>query len=287
MKTVFRLIALLFAAIPVAATAQTNIRAAFDAIIKCPEARVTESHSFEKDPGTNKKVGQLDIYRFALPAKKSKLIKNVISAFEKDSDMAYSQFSGHDYGDASRSGVAVGSMSNTYSVIISEEGSDYIYSLFLAPISEDPEGIYRYAYAMCYKDNGGEITGQLTVTYATTLQYRQQSTQQATQDDQERKLDYLRKLSNISSSVPSQQTQQTWFETLMSYIQTMSTATPQTRIALATKAYKLIQDVSKYPDATAADKNAAREIIKSMLSDKKYSETILNQLLNQCLVGLK
>lgn len=74
---------------------------------------------------------------------------------------------------------------------------------------------------------------------------------------------------------------------MMTYFQNMSQGSTQTRIALASKAYKLIQDIEKYPEVTDADKNTVREILKGMISDKKYSETILNKILNQCLTNIK
>lgn len=67
----------------------------------------------------------------------------------------------------------------------------------------------------------------------------------------------------------------------------MTSANTQTRIALATKAFKVIRDTSKYSEVTDADKEAVREILKGMISDKKYSESVLNKLLNQCLVEIK
>ena len=91
MKTsLFRLLAILLALMPIGVVAQTNIQSAFDAIIKCPDAQITERHTLDKDPVTLMKTGQADIYRFVLPAGKAKLIKNVVSAFEKDSQTAYS-----------------------------------------------------------------------------------------------------------------------------------------------------------------------------------------------------
>lgn len=90
MKTsLFRLLAILLALMPIGVVAQTNIQSAFDAIIKCPDAQITERHTLDKDPVTLVKTGQADIYRFVLPAGKAKLIKNVVSAFEKDSQTAY------------------------------------------------------------------------------------------------------------------------------------------------------------------------------------------------------
>ncbi|MDE7153140.1 MAG: hypothetical protein K2O00_01695 [Muribaculaceae bacterium] len=280
-KTILWLSSLLIAAMPFTAAAQSNIRSAFDAIIKCPEATITDSHSLDKNPQTNVKTGQSDIYNFVLPADKMKLVKNVLSAFEKDSEKAYSINKGKYNPRESEIALAVGDGSGS-GVTINDEESTYEYALFLAPASEDPSGVYRYAYAISYNEKGGKIRGKLIVTYALTLSQRQKI-------GRERQYSLLRDLSNntmvIDTTDASQQ--QSWFDTLMSYFQTMTQANSQTRIALATKAHKLILNVSKYPDVTEAEKNTVREILKSMISDSKYSESVLNELLNQCLVNLK
>ncbi len=39
-------------------------------------------------------------------------------------------------------------------VCINTPECEYIYSLFLAPLADDPKGIYRYAYGMNYKKKG-------------------------------------------------------------------------------------------------------------------------------------
>lgn len=273
---VSRLISLLFAAIPMLAAAQANIQSAFQALIKCADAQITENHSLEKDPGTNKKTGQCDIYNFTLPANRLKFVENIFSAFDKDSETAYSINSGSTP-DNAKITLAIGDGSGE-GVYINEPECQYIYSLFLAPRSEDPEGIYRYAYGMNYKQEDGNIIGKLVMTYATTMKYRQQA-------QQGRQLDMWHSISNGGVIVTSPH--QTWFDTLMSYFQAMSSGNTQTRIALATKAYNVIKDTPKYPDVTEGDKNAVREILKGMISDKKYSESMLNTLLTQCLTGIK
>ncbi len=89
MKTMgFRLICLLALLSPVAAASQTIIKSAFEAIIKCPEAEIEESHGLNKDRNTNIKTGQYDSYTFVLSVGKSNLIKNVFRAFETDKDKA-------------------------------------------------------------------------------------------------------------------------------------------------------------------------------------------------------
>ncbi len=281
MKTsTIRLISLLFAVIPMMAVARTNIKSAFDAIIKCREAQITESHTLNKDPATNVKTGQSDVYRFALPTGKSNLVKNVVSAFDKDADMAYSLNRGKAISTDREIQLAIGD-ANTDGVTINEPGCEYVYALYLASPSEDPEGKHRYAYGMNFKEEDGMLVGKLIVTYATTLKYRQDA-------EKQRQYDLIRKFSKGAYTIPSTDLSQTsWLDILMSYFQGMTSANSQTRIALATKAYKVIRDTSKYPEVADADKDAVREILKGMISEKKYSETVLNKLLNQCLVTLK
>ena len=54
------------------ATAQTNIKKAFDAIID--NSIVTENHSLEMDPSTGEKVSQMDYYEFKMPADVSRYL---------------------------------------------------------------------------------------------------------------------------------------------------------------------------------------------------------------------
>jgi len=270
----------MLAVIPMTVAAQSNIQKAFEAIIKCSDAQITESHTLDKDPATGVKTGQSDVYRFVLPASKTNLLENVVSAFDKDSEMAYSVNKGKTVNTESDIVLTVGNGDNG-GVYINSPDCEYIYSLFLAPLSEDPNGIYRYAYGMNCKEEGDKLIGKLVITYATTLKYRQQKAQQ-------RQYDMIRNLSNGAYVISgNNSSQQSWFDMLMSYFQSMTQANTQTRIALASKAFKTIRDTSKYPEVTDADKDAVREILKGMISDKKYSESVLNKLLTQCLVELK
>ena len=287
MKTHFaRLLGLVLAVVPLAVTAQTNVKAAFEAITKSPDAQISVTNRLEKDPETKQKSGQCDVYDFVLPKQKINLINKVFSAFDKDSQMAYSINRGKTLKKGDKIEVAVGDGSQS-SVRINEDGSEYIYALFLAPKSEDSDGKYRYAYALSYKESGSNIVGKLVVTYATTLKYRQQR-------QEERRMKVLNSngatvVSNDGAYIISSNssTHQGWFDTLMSYLQGMSSASPQARVALATKTYKLIRDTNKYSDVKPSDKETAREILKVMISDEKYSDSVLNTLLNQCLIGLK
>lgn len=281
MKTsIIRLLSLMLSVIPMTAAAQNNIKSAFDAIIKCPEAKITESHTFEKDPSSGTKTGQSDVYRFVLLTDKANLLDNVVKAFDKDAEKAYSLSRGKSVNTESDIVLVVGN-GDSDGVYITGPDCEYIYSLFLAPLEEDPNGIYRYAYGMNCKEEGGRITGKLVITYATTLKHRQEAAQQ-------QRYDMLRNLSDRSFVISgNKSTQESWFDKLMSYFQSMTSANSQTRIALASKAYKVIRDTSEYPEVTDADKDAVREILKGMISDKKYSETVLNKLLTQCLSGIK
>ena len=157
-----RFLSLIAAIMAVVATAvaQTNLNAAFDAIIKCRDARIDERHSLEKDPSTNVKTGQSDVYQFELPASKMNLVKNVIAAFGKDSEKAYSINSGTSRPSDPQIALAVGDDNNS-GERITEPGYEYAYATFLAPKSEDPSGIYRYAYGVNYKEEGGKVRGTL------------------------------------------------------------------------------------------------------------------------------
>lgn len=279
-KSIIRFVCLLCAAAPLTATAQKNILSAFDAIIKCDDAQIIDSHTLERDPATMIKTGQSDVYNFVMPANRMSLIKNVISAFNEDSKMAYTFNRGTTTASGPIYALAVGNGDGN-TITMSAPDYEYIYAGFLAPKSESPDGIYRYCYGMDFKEEDGKIVGKLVVTYATTLIYRQQL-------EQQRQYDRFRNMTNSSITIPSDQADtNNWFSTMMSYFQSMTSANSQTRIALASKAYQLIRAISEDPDVTESDKNTVREILKGMISDSKYSETVLNNLLNQCLVNLK
>ncbi len=268
-KLIFRLSCLIMVTLtPMIANAQSNIKAAFDAIIDCKDADVTSSHSLEKDPETFVKNGQCDIYNFTLPEKKASLFKNLLRAFDKDSQYAYSIQSGKSKRNDRTIRVAVGD-GNEAGIQVNEPGFDYIYELFLAPASENPEGIYRYAYGLMYKEIDGKIEGKFYVTYATTLKYRQKKENSS--------------IKTRSNSTVIINGNTSWFEKLMSYLNGMSTANSRTRLSYATKAYALINNIDKYKDeVTEKDKKAAYKIIKSMRSQSKYSDPQLNAILQSC-----
>ncbi|MDE7346914.1 MAG: hypothetical protein K2N48_09295 [Muribaculaceae bacterium] len=284
--TVFRLIFIMALFAPVTVASQTNIKSAFDAIIKYPKAEITESHSLQKDRETNQRLGQDDIYTFILPADRFDLVKNVMAAFDKDMASAYGVKKGKNTGNEIK--IRLYSSQSTpemmYVISIDDPGCDYIYQLFAPSKSEDPDGIHRYAYGFNYKEEDGKIKGKIVINYATTAEYRQQVQQEA---EREKNLRWLADMGEIKNGTSESVSQDSWFDMLMSYFQSMPDATSKTRIALATKAFKVIRDTSKYPEVTPADKDAIREILKVMVSDINYSESVLNKLLNQCLVELK
>lgn len=305
MKTnALRLLSLLLVLSPLTAMAQTNIKAAFDAIIKCSDADVSVSHSFEKDSGTGVLKGQDDVYEFVLPANKMSLIRKALAAFDKDIPQAYAVKSGKNTGSSPLIYLH-SEQSGSFGIDIDNPGYNYMYALFLPSKSEDPDGKYRYAYAMNYKESKGEIRGKLVINYATSLMYRQRGQQDNTFYWKNGNSSTITTNSNgviviqssDSDSGSGQRTfiqtsdvesgQQTWFEQVMACINGMAKASDKTRIALATKAYTLISSLKQYPEVTDQDKTAIRQIIKTMRIDKRYSDPILRELLRQCETAIK
>ena len=270
----FRLLCLAVAAMPMLAAAQSNIQSAFNAIIKCRDAEVTETHALERDPETGIKTAQCDIYNFTIIDDKMSLINKLVSAFNKDSKNAYSINSGKAASEGPTLAVAIGEDNNN-SAQITYPGCEYIYALFLAPESEDPTGNFRYAYALCYDEKKGKITGRLTITYATTLKYRQRMAE-------EKQLKFLSGYAKDNLQNFAEENKPSWFQQLMSYVQAMTSADTQTRIALATKAYEHIKNIKTDSSVTESDKRTAREIFRGMISSSKYSDRVLNTLLREC-----
>ncbi len=262
-----KLLALAIAAVTFTATAQKNVRQAFDAIINCPEAKVTESHSLEKDPNTFVKTGQCDIYCFELPASKIGLINNALKAFAKDSEKAYAYNRGTSIRNSSGITVAVGNDRNS-GVKVTRPGHEYVYSLFLAPKQEDAEGIYRYAYCMNYKESGSKITGKLAVTYATTLKYRQEHSS--------------RRLRIHTSPAPEK-----WVESVMGQTTRLYRVNKKDlKLPVARKIYSVVSSVNR-DSVSTGDINTAREIIITARDDPGNSDRMVQTILNQCLEILK
>ncbi len=310
MKTLsLRLSGLVLAMVPMLAAAQKNIVSAFDDIINCKQAEITENIAFSKNPGTNVKTGECSEYWFTLPADKKKLIDNVISAYDKDNHNAYSFEKGTTTKKSGSQTLAVGD-GTSGGVVVTEPGNKYLIALFLAPKSEDPDGIYRYGYAINYREEHGKITGKLVISYATTLMYRQGQTGKK-QSDYNFYYNYpssssssttsstsstSKSTSISSSSTPSRRVtvinssddqDDSWFVNIMAYVQAMQTGNSQTRVAIAAKMYKLIEGLKGRTDVSAADRETVSQVLKSLLEDKRYDEPLVKNLLTQSLALLK
>ncbi len=284
MKTsLLRLIAILVTSIPLMASAQTNIKGAFDALINNPKARITKSQALQKDPKTKVKTGQCAVYEFVLPSGQMNVIKNILNAIEKDSPMSYSYIGGNAGNNGGKNSLFSG-IGGGEAIVIDEPGTTFSYALFLAPVSEDPNGIYRYAYAINYRERNGNIEGKLVVSYATTLKYRQQVAQEIQGGAG---IPYNFTNGNITTSSNNENVNGNWFNALMWNVSNMDKGDTKRRIFYATKAYKIISEMDKYQNVTELDKNSAREIFKVLISKKENSDPILNTLLRQCLNGIK
>ncbi|MCM1451969.1 MAG: hypothetical protein NC102_06905 [Clostridium sp.] len=156
---------------PATALGQANVKKAFEKLIENKHATVTETHELEKDPQTGEQLTMADVYDFTIPSTEMTLITNIEKAFKQDSEKAYGYYSGS---NAKEGAVEVSSGRNKSTNIIPYDKSTYTYAVFLDPTK--PENNYRYAYCLSYcktGDNLNEIKGRLTITYSTTLQYRQ------------------------------------------------------------------------------------------------------------------
>lgn len=285
MKTmVFRLLCLLAVLTPMTAASQSNIQMAFDAIIKCKNAEITESHSILKDRDSNLKTGQDDIYEFIIPANRIDLVKNVMSAFEKDASKAYVTKKGKNNGDKSRIALNPGESpsGDSGSISIDDPGCNYIYELFPTDKSEDPDGTHRYAYGFNYKEEDGKIIGKIVVNYSTTSEYRQQV-------QRESQLKWLTDMGEIRRDSSDNAFQQSWFEQVMACVSGIDESmSPKSRIALAAKAYNLIKDKRKYPEVTPQDTRTFLNIFRALIQKKEFAnDPILIELLRECEAGLK
>lgn len=159
---------------PAAAQAQENIKKAFDALVENDAADVSARHKLDKDPDTDEKVSQLDVWEFTLPKSQIRLVKDIERAFERDKEKAYTVGSGkfpHTSAEEYEA-LAVGDGSEVY-YVGAIKGSNYIYAAFIDDDAADDN--HRYAYALEWKETDeGTVIGKLAITYATTLKYRQQ-----------------------------------------------------------------------------------------------------------------
>lgn len=270
------LLSLLTAAMPMAVSAQVNIRSAFKKIIECKDAEIKESRFVERNPQSNIITGKSEVYSFELPAGKKKLLEKAIAAFAEDAGKAYTIKSGSSDEESIPILLAVGN-SNAPGVPVTEPGTEYMYSCFLAPDTVDLAGNYRFALGLNYKEEDGKIIGKLMETFATTLQYRQYGLSYG----KYKTFEGGQELANILGD----NKQMSWFEQLMAYFGGIETSpNSKTRIGLAAKSYTLIKNHKKYPDVTPQDCNAVREILKELIP---MQDPIVKKILQQCLVALK
>ena len=158
MKSKSLILTAMLTALPSVLLAQQNIQKAFDALLNENIVEIKTQHTLERDPETGKKKAQMDIYDFEIanPTGISR-IKDIQRAFDKDKETAYELRSGD------HAGI---------------KGSNYIYACFLD--KDDPEKSYRYAYALEWVEKDKKTQVRLAVTYATTLQYRNNKRQTRT-----------------------------------------------------------------------------------------------------------
>ncbi len=165
-------------ALPSVLLAQQNIQKAFDALLNENIVEIKTQHTLERDPETGKKKAQMDIYDFevANPTGISR-IKDIQRAFDKDKETAYELRSG-DHAGNNYPTLAVGDGRSQAVAVGRIKGSNYIYACFLD--KDDPEKSYRYAYALEWVEKDKKTQVRLAVTYATTLQYRNNKRQTRT-----------------------------------------------------------------------------------------------------------
>lgn len=280
MKTaIFKLICLIGILIPLNGMAQTNVQKAFNDLLKCSDLEYSETHTLDKDANTGVKESQADIYRFTLPASRFKLIENIQKAFKEDESKAYSLSSGRADNTSAQIRLAVGDGLGD-GVYINPQGYNYYYACYLAPKSEDKSGNYRYAYAINWKRNEDKIDGSLVVTYATTLKHRQAASYT---------LQHSGQLLQALEGYEIGNTAKTWFNTLVSYIHALSNEGMGSsgQQVLAAKIFKQAQLSQTLKGVSDEDKDAARELLKTMLSDSKKYDRITIQLLNSALINIR
>ena len=178
MKSKSLILTAMLTALPSVLLAQQNIQKAFDALLNENIVEIKTQHTLERDPETGKKKAQMDIYDFevANPTGISR-IKDIQRAFDKDKETAYELRSG-DHAGNNYPTLAVGDGRSQAVAVGRIKGSNYIYALFLD--KDDPEKIYRYAYALEWVEKDKKTQVRLAVTYATTLQYRNSKRQTRT-----------------------------------------------------------------------------------------------------------
>lgn len=138
--------------IPTVATAQTNVKKAFDKFLNSSKVVYTERHSLDKDPETNEKSGQYDIYEYTISAKDKSLITDLQRAFDKDKEQAYTIESGVSrYKNSWAVSVAVGDGTSTNVGLGNRKGENFTYSCFID--EADASRTHRYAYGISWLED--------------------------------------------------------------------------------------------------------------------------------------
>lgn len=152
-----RLFILVFALQMSAVTlAQDNIKKAFDEFKSVKAITNTVVSSSEEDDREH--ISKSMTYTFTISSKKIGAIANVVSAFEKSAEDAYSNY------------VRIGNNPTSTRVIMFDNvkiGSSPTSNYYVACFNDkaDTTGIYRHAYAMEWTKNDDEISGFLFYTY--------------------------------------------------------------------------------------------------------------------------
>ena len=178
MKSKSLILTAMLTALPSVLLAQQNIQKTFDALLNENIVEIKTQHTLERDPETGKKKAQMDIYDFevANPTGISR-VRDIQRAFDKDKEAAYELRSG-DHAGNNYPTLAVGDGRSQAVAVGRIKGSNYIYACFLD--KDDPEKSYRYAYALEWVEKDKKTQVRLAVTYATTLQYRNNKRQTRT-----------------------------------------------------------------------------------------------------------
>lgn len=262
-------------------SAQTNIKKAFDKLLADSKVTFTENHSLEKDLKTGVKESQCDIYRFTLPKNKLDLIKNIDRAFGQDAEKAYALKTGVRSKDDRRIVLSVGNGQGEGVDITKPIGCHYAYAAFLAPVSEDKTGKYRYAYGMNWIERDGKISGMLVVTYSTTLKYRHDNGIRSIYGKANK-----RKNGKTGKTVSSNSN--IWFSEFMNYVSAFKMkGNEELREKLALKIYEHSKKMSVYPSVTQEDKKLAKETLQEMLNDKNNYTSMTLRLLNGTIENLR
>ena len=169
-------VTLLLCYIVTMASAQDNVKRAFDKFINSKKVEVVKSFSEERDIKLPNRplVSKADVYTFTIKAKDQKLISEVIAAFEKDRNnenvyQVLNHTGGHGIPTNGRE-LLVGSDRKNSVYIGMQEMLSWQLMCLLDPA--DASRTHRYAYAIEWNDDpkarqlSKKIRGKLVVTYS-------------------------------------------------------------------------------------------------------------------------